>query len=97
MKSGPPELPLLIEASVCIKLSYGPKLISLLNADIIPVVTVPPRPKGFPMAITEWPTFAVSESAKLTNGRGFFDSTFRSAISVSLSVPINFASSSVSS
>ena len=53
LNSGPPELPRLIEASVWIKLSYGPKFISLLKADIIPVVTVPPKPKGFPIAITE--------------------------------------------
>ena len=70
---------------------------SLLKADIIPDVTVPPKPKGLPIAITEWPTLALSESANFKKFKGFFDSTFNKARSVSLSVPINLASNSVSS
>ena len=41
LKSGPPELPLFMEASVCINLTYGPPPISLDIAEIIPAVTVP--------------------------------------------------------
>jgi hypothetical protein len=70
---------------------------SLLKAEIIPDVTVPPRPNGFPIAKTECPTLALLESANLRKGNGFFDSTFKRAMSVSLSVPTSFASSSVSS
>ena len=39
---------------------------SLFLADIIPAVTVPPNPKGFPIAITQSPTLALSESANVT-------------------------------
>ena len=85
MNNGPPELPLFIDASVCIKLSYGPEFISLLKAEIIPDVTVPPRPKGFPIAITECQTRALSESANFTNFKGFFDFTLSKARSVNLS------------
>ena len=62
LNSGPPELPWFIDASVWIKSSYLVKLISLFRADMIPEVTVPPSPKGFPIAITQSPTLALSES-----------------------------------
>ena len=35
---------------------------SLFLDEIIPVVTVPPKPKGFPIAITQSPIRALSES-----------------------------------
>ncbi len=70
---------------------------SLLKAEIIPDVTVPPRPKGFPIAITECPTLALSELANFTYGKGSFDSTFKSAKSVSWSLPTNSAFNSFSS
>ena len=38
----------------------------LFLADIIPAVTVPPRPKGFPIAITQSPILALSELPKFT-------------------------------
>ena len=39
---------------------------SLFLDDMIPEVTVPPNPKGFPIAITQSPTRALSESPKST-------------------------------
>ena len=65
-KSGPPEFPMLIEASVCIKSSYLVKPISLFLAEIIPEVTVPPKPNGLPIATTQSPTRALSEFPKAT-------------------------------
>ena len=38
----------------------------LFLAEIIPEVTVPPKPKGFPIAITQSPILALSEFPKLT-------------------------------
>ena len=55
-----------MEASVCIKSSYLDKPISLFLAEIIPAVTVPPNPKGFPIAITQSPILDLSESPKST-------------------------------
>ena len=39
---------------------------SLFLAEIIPDVTVPPKPKGFPIAITQSPILALSELPNLT-------------------------------
>ena len=61
---------------------------SLLKAEIIPLVTVPPKPKGLPIAIIECPTLALSESASFTKLSDFFDSTFSKARSVNLSFPL---------
>ena len=44
LKRGPPEFPILIDASVWIKSSYRVKPISLFLDEIIPDVTVPPKP-----------------------------------------------------
>ena len=44
---------------------------SLLKAEMIPLVTVPPKPKGLPMAMTECPTLALSESANFTKVKDF--------------------------
>ena len=67
LKRGPPELPLLIDASVCKNFTYGPLPISLDIAEIIPAVTVPPSPRGLPIAIDQSPTLIVSESPQLTD------------------------------
>ena len=61
LNKGPPELPWLIDASVWIKSSYLVKFISLFRADIIPEVTVPPSPKGFPIATTQSPNLDLYE------------------------------------
>src|SRR5919112_2504203 len=55
LKVGPPELPLFTEASIWMKSSYGPLPISRCWADTMPAVTVPPRPNGLPIAITQSP------------------------------------------
>src|SRR5438046_9979502 len=62
---GPPELPRLIDASVWRKSSYGVECMSRAVAEIIPDVTVPPRPKGLPIASTQSPTFTLLESPQV--------------------------------
>ncbi len=64
---------------------------------MIPAVTVPPRPKGLPIASTQSPTRALEESPHLTAGSGFFGSTLSSARSVFLSRPMILALRLVSS
>ncbi len=66
--SGPPELPGLIEASVCRALMYeflllepSPEATGRFFALMMPVVTVLERPKGAPIAIVESPTATLSE------------------------------------
>lgn len=66
--SGPPELPGLIEASVCRALMYeflllepSPDATGRFFALMMPVVTVFERPKGAPIAIVESPTATPSE------------------------------------
>ncbi len=74
--SGPPELPGLIDASVCRALMYDALLSALPSLEatgrflalMMPVVTVLDRPNGAPMAIVESPTATLSESPR---GRGF--------------------------
>ena len=95
---GPPEFPVLIAASVWIKSStnsswFIPK--SLPLEDIIPVVTVPPKPRGLPMAITTSPIRDFAESPKATKGSFCFTSIFSRARSVLGSVPTIFAGNSV--
>ena len=68
---GPPELPLLIAASVWMKFSYDPSCSStpssdFLVAEIIPMVTVIPIPRGLPAAKTMSPTSKRSLLARLT-------------------------------
>ena len=56
--SGPPELPGLIAASVCSTPEMVKPLgdsMSRLSAEMMPLVTVPWRPNGLPMAIAGWP------------------------------------------
>jgi hypothetical protein len=59
------------------------------RAEIIPAVTVPPRPKGFPMATTQSPTRDLSEFPNFTASKGTSDSTFNTAKSVFWSRPIS--------
>ena len=66
LNNGPPELPWLIDASVWIKSSYLDNPILLFLAEIIPDVTVPPRPKGLPIARTQSPILDLSEFPNLT-------------------------------
>lgn len=56
---GPPLLPGLIAASVCMTLLIGRPLgdfTSLPNPETTPMVKVWSKPKGFPMAKASWPT-----------------------------------------
>src|SRR3546814_6808681 len=52
------------------------------RAETMPAVTVPPRPKGLPMATTQSPMRVASESPQAVDGSGFLASTFSSARSV---------------
>ncbi len=60
--SGPPEFPGLIAASVCralmkeLSLEESPAVTGRFFALMIPVVTVPDKPSGDPIAITASPT-----------------------------------------
>src|SRR3954451_20815010 len=65
------------------------------RAESTPTVTVPPRPKGLPIAIVQAPGSILSESPQVATvipGRGSILST---AISVDGSRPISFAGTSV--
>ncbi len=71
---GPPELPGLIEASVCRALMYefllpepSPEATGRSLALTMPVVTVLDRPNGAPIAMVASPTATLSESP---SGRG---------------------------
>ena len=74
LTSAPPELPGLMAASVWMALSTAaPSPGAPLPADTgrflaltMPVVTVPLRPSGEPMATTVWPTCRSSEEPSLT-------------------------------
>ncbi len=67
------------------------------SAETMPTVTVPPKPNGLPIAITQSPTRKVSESPNGTAGSGLSAFTFKTAISVLASRPITSASSFVPS
>ena len=69
---------------------------SLFLDEIIPEVTVPPKPKGLPIAITQSPTLAVSESPNLTGKKSSSDFIYKTAISDNGSAPIISASYSFS-
>ena len=98
LMSGPPELPSLMAALVCRSviewLLYG---MSRLMAEIMPFVRVPrsSAPKGLPMAATASPTLTWSEqnSAAVRPSA----SIFRTARSLTLSMPTSRASNSLSS
>src|SRR5215471_8494022 len=69
LKSGPPELPGLIRASVCKKSSKTPTPITRSLAEMIPCETDCSRPNGLPIATTQSPTLSLSESPKYPNGK----------------------------
>ena len=68
---------------------------SLFLDEIIPAVTVPPNPNGFPIAITQSPTRPLSQSPKLTGENYSSDSIFKTAKSIYGSLPITLALYSV--
>ena len=91
LNSGPPELPLLMAASVWMKLSYGPCWMSRPRAQTMPAVTVPPRPNGLPIASTQSPTRERSESPNVHCRQRLVRRTFSTAMSVRSSRPIRVA------
>ncbi len=93
-RSGPPELPGLMDASVWMKFSYcvTPTRLRAV-AEMMPTVTVRSRPNGLPIAIAHWPTRRWSESPSSATGSGPGASTLRTARSVFGSRPTTFAAS----
>ena len=95
--SGPPELPGLIAASVWTALAIGnPFGASIVrpSEDTMPVVTVPSRPNGEPMAIAWSPGSSRSESPSSSGFRPPWTapgSTLSTARSLDGSLPISFA------
>ena len=93
--SGPPELPGLMAASVCMTPRMGRPVLPLGSSRprplTMPVVRVWSSPKGFPMANTFWPTSSVE---LLPSGIGLVSglSTLSTATSLSSSYPKSFAS-----
>ena len=71
--------------------------ILLFLADIIPAVTVPPKPKGLPIAITQSPILALSEFPNFTGLNLSSESICNTAISDNGSEPIILALYSLSS
>ena len=59
----------------------------LFLAEIIPAVTVPPNPNGFPIAITQSPILDLSESPNLTGVKLLSDVIWSTAISDNGSAP----------
>ena len=65
---------------------------SRLRAETMPTVTVPPRPNGLPIAITQSPMRIMSELPNFTAvSLCAFGSTFSTAMSVLVSVPTSSA------
>ena len=91
LTSGPPELPGLMAASVCRKSSKGPWPIERPLALMMPAVTVCWRPKGEPMASTQSPTFILSESPSVAEGKVPPPWRRSTARSVRLSTPTSLA------
>ena len=94
--SGPPELPWLIGASVWIEseIENPPgESIERSSALTMPLVTVPGRPNGLPIAMTASPTSTLSESPSAIGWR-IEDgaSTLITARSVELSLSTSVAS-----
>src|SRR3954468_8846449 len=102
--SGPPELPWLIDASVCtpsITVSVSEPSpdngTGRCSALMMPCVTVLRRPSGAPAAITSSPTTSFSESPILATVRLSTLSTFSTAMSVFGSRPTRLAGTSLPS
>src|ERR1051325_1828737 len=66
-------------------------------AEIIPAVTLPPRPKGLRIGNTQAPTRVLLESPQAAAGSGVLASTFNNARSVTASRPMTCACNVVSS
>ena len=100
-RSGPPELPWLIAASVWIA-SWILKLVSesivRCSPDTTPTESDCSSPNGLPIAATGEPTSRprVSPSRRGVSDRPL-GSTFRSAMSLKMSVPMTFAGTRLSS
>src|SRR5215813_9857084 len=95
LKSGPPELPGLMRASVCRKSSKTPTPRTRSLAEMIPCDTDCSRPNGLPIATTQSPTFSRSESPKYPNGKSEVTSrNLSSAMSVDESRPMTSAMNS---
>ena len=94
-RSGPPELPWLIAASVWTEsLMVNPfgAWIARCSALTIPLVTVSSRPKGLPIATTPSPTCRSAESPTVSGcSSAEGASTLITARSVDLSVPSTLA------
>ena len=88
--SGPPELPGLIAASVWKRSRWLSDRERSL-AEMMPCVTVSPRPKGLPTAKTIWPTWTCEESPSFNGVNGPLDSIFNTAMSNKVSSPIKVA------
>ena len=101
--SGPPELPGLIAASVCSTPEIGKPLgdwISRSSAEMMPVVTVPDRPNGLPIAIAASPGRSADEFASwsgFVSPETLVGSTSSTARSVEASEPISLAGSALPS
>ena len=68
----------------------------LFLAEIIPEVTVPPKPKGFPIAITQSPILGLSELPNFTGMNLSFETICKTAISDNGSAPTILALYSLS-
>lgn len=88
--SGPPELPMLMAASVCRKSSYCAMPSCRPLAEMIPEVTVRSWLKGLPMASTHSPTSMALESPRGMKGTSWAP-ILSSARSVFGSVPMILA------
>ena len=60
-------------------------------AEMMPRVTLPPSPNGLPIAITQSPTRIAAEEPNFTSFSALWASTFSSAMSVLVSLPISSA------
>ena len=94
-RSGPPELPLLIGASVWIAsviVAWFGAVISRWSALTIPEVTVSSSPNGLPIATTSSPTWSTVESPSAIGSSTLVGaSTWSTARSVEVSAPTSDA------
>ncbi len=97
LNSGPPELPGLMGASVWMKSSKGPAPMSRPRAETMPLVTLPPRPKGLPAASTHCPTRRFAETPSETAESGARGVIRSRAMSVNSSTPTTRAGYSLPS
>ena len=95
LRSGPPELPLLMGASVWIAsviVAWFGAVISRCSALTIPAVTVSSSPNGLPIATTSSPTWSTVESPSGIGASALVGaSTWSTARSVEVSAPTSVA------